>query len=224
MRIAAEVSAFSVGADAAAREAASGPRICLPGYPRAFLRLLDPVAAPGSIVVLEEPDLIGRSVGRQHHQDFAAVEGVYGVPYVGSRRHVALAERLHAEGPFDAVITVLEYAVAATALLADGLGLPGAGSAPPRSSGTSTRSAGLARPAEWRTRRQWRCVRCLAYTASPASTEAPAWYSSRRIGRPAWACTSSRRWGSQRSGAASGSLARGYTSERNHASQALCPR
>lgn len=127
MRTIAGLPTLRTGADATACEAVSGPRICLLGYPRAFLRLLEPVAARGSIVVLEEPDLLLRSSQRPHQQDFAAVEAVYEASYVGSSEHLALAERLHAEKPFDAVITVLEYAVVATALLADRLRLPGAG-------------------------------------------------------------------------------------------------
>ncbi len=104
-----------------------GPRICLLGYARGFLRLISAGPLDPSIVVLEEPDLLRKRGVDQRTPEFPAVVAVHDVPMIGRYDHLELLQSLHAERPFDAVITVLEYAVPATALASELLSLPGAG-------------------------------------------------------------------------------------------------
>lgn len=103
------------------------PEMCVIGFAKGFLRRIEPFARPGSVVVLEEPDLLRKRHLREAWREFPCISQLIEASYIGTDDYLQVAEDLHASKPFEAVVTVLEYAVVAAATLAERLGLPGAG-------------------------------------------------------------------------------------------------
>ncbi|MEV8313467.1 ATP-grasp domain-containing protein [Streptomyces sp. NPDC059900] len=96
------------------------------GYNAAYLRAIDGHVAGGSVVVLEEPDIIRKRRLRDAAGRFACLERIVPVSYQQSAGALDLAADLEARRPVAAVVPGLEYAVPAAAALAEKLGLPGA--------------------------------------------------------------------------------------------------
>jgi biotin carboxylase len=123
----------------------SVPNILLIGWNEDWLTSLDRNLPERSVTVLEERDLYagkGLAAKRAHHPVLGEVRFT---AYQQADDYRPDARRLAAEQPFDAVLPGLEYAVEAAAVVADELGLPGAGSA---AAATLRDKAALRRAAE----------------------------------------------------------------------------
>ncbi|GGV28239.1 hypothetical protein GCM10010277_10250 [Streptomyces longisporoflavus] len=96
------------------------------GYNAAYLRAIDGTVPDGSVVVLEEPDIIRKRELRDAAARFDCLERIVPVDYQQSAGALDLAADLEARRPVAAVVPGLEYAVPAAAALAEKLGLPGA--------------------------------------------------------------------------------------------------
>ncbi|MFH8487566.1 ATP-grasp domain-containing protein [Streptomyces longisporoflavus] len=96
------------------------------GYNAAYLRAIDGSVPGGSVVVLEEPDIIRKRALRDAAARFDCLERIVPVSYQQSAGALDLAADLEARRPVAAVVPGLEYAVPAAAALAEKLGLPGA--------------------------------------------------------------------------------------------------
>lgn len=97
------------------------------GYNAAYLRVVDGHLPAGSVVVLEEPDIIRKRGLADAAGRFACLDRIVPAPYQQSDEFVGVAAGLTADRPVAAVVPGLEYAVPAAAALAEKLGLPGAG-------------------------------------------------------------------------------------------------
>ncbi|MGW5731489.1 MULTISPECIES: ATP-grasp domain-containing protein [Streptomyces] len=96
------------------------------GYNAAYLRAIDGSVPDGSVVVLEEPDIIRKRDLRDAAGRFGCLERIVPTSYQQSAGALDLAAELEARRPVAAVVPGLEYAVPAAAALAEKLGLPGA--------------------------------------------------------------------------------------------------
>lgn len=105
----------------------AGSRYLLVGFSVGWLTQLDGIVAPGTVTVLEEPELIDRRRVAARVAAHRCVDRVVAARYQQVEEYLAVAERLHRQQPFGAVIPGLEYAVVAAAELAWRWRLPGAG-------------------------------------------------------------------------------------------------
>jgi biotin carboxylase len=96
------------------------------GFSKGFLGQLR-AAAPGSVTVVEEPDVWRKKGLAEEVGDFPVVGEVLLAQYMEDDAFLSIVERAHAARPFSAVVPGLEYAVPAAAAAAERLGLPGAG-------------------------------------------------------------------------------------------------
>ncbi|MEE1789023.1 ATP-grasp domain-containing protein [Streptomyces sp. SP17BM10] len=96
------------------------------GYNAAYLRAIDGKVPSGSVVVIEEPDIIRKRELQDAASRFDCLERIVAAGYQQSSEALDLAAGLAAERPVAAVVPGLEYAVPAAAALAEKLGLPGA--------------------------------------------------------------------------------------------------
>ncbi|WNI18847.1 ATP-grasp domain-containing protein [Actinacidiphila sp. ITFR-21] len=96
------------------------------GYNAAYLRAIDGRVPSGSVVVIEEPDIIRKRNLRDAPTGFDCLERIVPARYQQSAEALDTAVELAAVRPVAAVVPGLEYAVPATAALAAKLGLPGA--------------------------------------------------------------------------------------------------
>ncbi|MFF3445519.1 ATP-grasp domain-containing protein [Streptomyces sp. NPDC002667] len=97
------------------------------GYNAAYLRAIDGRVPGGSVVVIEEPDIIRKRELRDAAARFDCLDRIVPARYQQSAEALDLAVELSAARPVAAVVPALEYAVPAAAALAAELGLPGAG-------------------------------------------------------------------------------------------------
>ncbi|MEV6756986.1 ATP-grasp domain-containing protein [Streptomyces sp. NPDC051214] len=102
------------------------PRVVFVGYNAAYLRAIDGSVPEGSVVVLEEPDIIRKRELSDAAARFGCLDRIIPASYQQSSGALDLAATLEAERPVSAVVPGLEYAVPAAAALAEKLGLPGA--------------------------------------------------------------------------------------------------
>ncbi|MFD6156640.1 ATP-grasp domain-containing protein [Nocardia sp. NPDC060256] len=103
------------------------------------LEAMNEFLPPGSVVVLEEPGVLAARECVLHRRtgqvgglsgpngDYRCVEKVVCADYIQSEEFLEVALAEHARCPFTAVLPGGEYTVPAAALLAERLGLPGAG-------------------------------------------------------------------------------------------------
>ncbi|MFB4421453.1 ATP-grasp domain-containing protein [Streptomyces sp. QL37] len=96
------------------------------GYNAAYLRAIDGRVPSGSVVVIEEPDIIRKRELRDAASRFDCLDRIVPASYQQSAEALDLAVELSAARPVAAVVPGLEYAVPAAAALAEKLGLPGA--------------------------------------------------------------------------------------------------
>ncbi|CAL9322059.1 ATP-grasp domain-containing protein [Streptomyces sp. SudanB182_2057] len=105
---------------------ASDAQVVFVGYNAAYLRAIDGNVPSGSVVVIEEPDIIRKRELRDAADRFDCLDRIVPASYQQSAEALDLAAELTATRPVAAVVPGLEYAVPATAALAEKLGLPGA--------------------------------------------------------------------------------------------------
>ncbi|WP_329233687.1 ATP-grasp domain-containing protein [Streptomyces sp. NBC_01460] len=96
------------------------------GYNAAYLRAIDGRVPSGSVVVIEEPDMIRKRKLQDAPAAFDCLDRIVPARYQQSAEALDLAVELSAARPVAAVVPGLEYAVPAAAALAEKLGLPGA--------------------------------------------------------------------------------------------------
>ncbi|MFC4033468.1 ATP-grasp domain-containing protein [Streptomyces polygonati] len=96
------------------------------GYNAAYLRAIDGRVPSGSVVVIEEPDIIRKRKLQDAPDGFDCLSRIAPASYQQSTEALDTAVELAAARPVSAVVPGLEYAVPATAALAAKLGLPGA--------------------------------------------------------------------------------------------------
>ncbi|MFF4717417.1 ATP-grasp domain-containing protein [Streptomyces eurythermus] len=107
----------------------AGAQVVFVGYNAAYLRAIDGRVPSGSVVVIEEPDIIRKRELHDAAGRFDCLERIVPASYQQSAQALDVAAELTAARPVAAVVPGLEYAVPATAALAEKLGLPGAGEA-----------------------------------------------------------------------------------------------
>jgi biotin carboxylase len=105
---------------------ASDAQVVFVGYNAAYLRAIDGSVPSGSVVVIEEPDIIRKRELHDAAGRFDCLDRIVPASYQQSAGALDLAAELTATRPVAAVVPGLEYAVPATAALAEKLGLPGA--------------------------------------------------------------------------------------------------
>ncbi|OIJ65476.1 ATP-grasp domain-containing protein [Streptomyces mangrovisoli] len=105
---------------------ATGAQVVFVGYNAAYLRAIDGSVPSGSVVVIEEPDIIRKRELQDAAARFDCLDRIVPASYQQSAGALDLAAELTATRPVAAVVPGLEYAVPATAALAEKLGLPGA--------------------------------------------------------------------------------------------------
>ncbi|MFF7091030.1 ATP-grasp domain-containing protein [Streptomyces rubradiris] len=105
---------------------ATDAQVVFVGYNAAYLRAIDGNVPSGSVVVIEEPDIIRKRELRDAADRFDCLDRIVPASYQQSAEALDLAAELTAMRPVAAVVPGLEYAVPATAALAEKLGLPGA--------------------------------------------------------------------------------------------------
>ncbi|CRK56703.1 hypothetical protein [Alloactinosynnema sp. L-07] len=101
-------------------------RTVMVGYGKMLLNTMNPYLPPGSVVVVEDPDII---VKRDVHNDFAAlpcVGSVVAARYHRGEDYVEAVEAHLGDAPVEMVLPGLEYGVRGAATLAQRWGLPGA--------------------------------------------------------------------------------------------------
>jgi biotin carboxylase len=96
------------------------------GYNAAYLRAIDEHVPEGSVVVLEEPDIIRKRDLPGAAERFRSLDRIVPACYQQSGEALEVGAELAAARPVAAVVPGLEYAVPAAAALAEKLGLPGA--------------------------------------------------------------------------------------------------
>lgn len=101
--------------------------ILVVGFLRDVLRHLDGFLPAGSVVVVEEPDIVRSRRLLEMREDFPCVGEIVEAPYVQSDALVGAVLTRCSNRPIRAVVPASEYAVPGAALLAAALGLPGAG-------------------------------------------------------------------------------------------------
>ncbi|WP_030789949.1 ATP-grasp domain-containing protein [Streptomyces sp. NRRL S-920] len=102
-------------------------RPLLVGFNRLLVSDIDAILPPGSLTVVEEPDVYRKKDLARARQSLTCVGEVILAPYQQSDECLDPVLAAHAQRPFTAVVPGNEYAVAPTALIAERLGLPGAG-------------------------------------------------------------------------------------------------
>ncbi|MFD9435745.1 ATP-grasp domain-containing protein [Streptomyces sp. NPDC060002] len=105
---------------------ATDAQVVFVGYNAAYLRAIDGIVPSGSVVVIEEPDIIRKRELQDAATRFDCLDRIVPASYQQSSEALDLAAELTAARPVAAVVPGLEYAVPATAALAEKLGLPGA--------------------------------------------------------------------------------------------------
>ncbi|KUN29518.1 hypothetical protein AQJ23_01765 [Streptomyces antibioticus] len=105
---------------------ATDAQVVFVGYNAAYLRAIDGSVPSGSVVVIEEPDIIRKRDLHDAAARFDCLDRIVPASYQQSAEALDLAAELTAVRPVAAVVPGLEYAVPATAALAEKLGLPGA--------------------------------------------------------------------------------------------------
>jgi biotin carboxylase len=105
---------------------ASDAQVVFVGYNAAYVRAIDGSVPSGSVVVIEEPDIIRKRELHDAADRFDCLDRIVPASYQQSAEALDLAAELTATRPVAAVVPGLEYAVPATAALAEKLGLPGA--------------------------------------------------------------------------------------------------
>ncbi|MFE7928002.1 ATP-grasp domain-containing protein [Streptomyces sp. NPDC057456] len=105
---------------------ATDAQVVFVGYNAAYLRAIDGSVPSGSVVVIEEPDIIRKRGLQDAAARFDCLDRIVPAGYQQSAEALDLAAELTAARPVAAVVPGLEYAVPATAALAEKLGLPGA--------------------------------------------------------------------------------------------------
>ncbi|MFI5973446.1 ATP-grasp domain-containing protein [Streptomyces sp. NPDC051452] len=105
---------------------ATDAQVVFVGYNAAYLRAIDGSVPSGSVVVIEEPDIIRKRELQDAAARFDCLDRIVPASYQQSAEALDLAADLTAARPVAAVVPGLEYAVPATAALAEKLGLPGA--------------------------------------------------------------------------------------------------
>ncbi|MFF4803298.1 ATP-grasp domain-containing protein [Streptomyces sp. NPDC001351] len=105
---------------------ATDAQVVFVGYNAAYLRAIDGSVPSGSVVVIEEPDIIRKRDLQDAAARFDCLDRIVPASYQQSAEALDLAAELTATRPVAAVVPGLEYAVPATAALAEKLGLPGA--------------------------------------------------------------------------------------------------
>jgi biotin carboxylase len=106
--------------------AEASPAIVFVGYNAAYLRAIDGHVPAGSVVVLEEPDIIRKRDLAGAAGRFDSLDRIVPVRYQQSGAALGAGVEFAAARPVAAVVPGLEYAVPAAAALAGKLGLPGA--------------------------------------------------------------------------------------------------
>ncbi|MDF6045831.1 ATP-grasp domain-containing protein [Streptomyces sp. JH14] len=105
---------------------ATDAQVVFVGYNAAYLRAIDGSVPSGSVVVIEESDIIRKRRLQDAAARFDCLDRIVPAGYQQSAEALDLAAELTAARPVAAVVPGLEYAVPATAALAEKLGLPGA--------------------------------------------------------------------------------------------------
>jgi biotin carboxylase len=106
--------------------AQSGTQVLFVGCNKAYLRAIEGKVPAGSILVMEEPDIIRKRKLDGAAAGFECLDRIVPVAYQQSAEIIETGAKLAAAGPVTAVVPGLEYAVPAAAALAARLGLPGA--------------------------------------------------------------------------------------------------
>ncbi|GAA1902415.1 hypothetical protein GCM10009716_10370 [Streptomyces sodiiphilus] len=128
----------------------------LAGYSPVMLAKLDAFRPPGSLLVLEEPDVIAARGLEREIRRFGCVAALVPAPTQDENHPERLVAAVHRPPGVRAVVPVVEYGVLAAATLAEAWGLPGAGVKAARVFRDkallreAAARAGLAQPA-WRT-------------------------------------------------------------------------
>ncbi len=107
-------------------------RLLLFGSAATLLPFLDVNAAPDSVVVVDDPDVLTRKGFWDKADRFQAVDSVIGADIYQSDDWLEPLEKAHRERPFTAVIPALDYTSVIAARFAERVGLPGAGAAAAR--------------------------------------------------------------------------------------------
>ncbi|ABD10874.1 biotin carboxylase [Frankia casuarinae] len=103
-------------------------RVLVIGFGQALLNQLGSALPPGSVTLVEDPDLIDRRRVRPAVEKLPCVAALLPAAYHQSEDFLPVVLAAAATGgPFTAVVPALEYSVPAAALAAAALGLPGAG-------------------------------------------------------------------------------------------------
>lgn len=102
------------------------------GFSKALLTDLDALLPAGTVLVLEEPDVIEAREVIARVAAHPCVAGVIPAATQDEPRAERLAERVHRPPRARAVIPAVEYGVVGAAVLADAWGLPGARTAAAR--------------------------------------------------------------------------------------------
>lgn len=97
------------------------------GFSVGLLAGLDGALAPGSVTVIEEPDMFAARNLDRRLRALPCVGEVVLAPYQQADKFLSAAVAVHERRPFDAVIPGLEYGVVAAAVLAEEIGVRGAG-------------------------------------------------------------------------------------------------
>ncbi|MEU5315668.1 ATP-grasp domain-containing protein [Streptomyces sp. NPDC021056] len=105
---------------------ASDAQVVFIGFNLAYLHAIEGHVPSGSVVVIEEPDILRKRDLAGAATRFDCVDRVVAASYHQSTEALDLAAELTAVRPVAAVVPGLEYAVPAAAALAEKLGLPGA--------------------------------------------------------------------------------------------------
>ncbi|HEY6798677.1 MAG TPA: ATP-grasp domain-containing protein [Kineosporiaceae bacterium] len=102
-------------------------RYLLMGFSRGILDHWSGWAAPGSVVVIEEPDVCRKKRVEDAVRGYPIVSDVVQLRYLQCDDVLEPAARLHRRHGFAAVVPGVEYSVVAAAAVAAAVGLPGAG-------------------------------------------------------------------------------------------------
>jgi biotin carboxylase len=114
---------------AANRRAAPGVTHVLVGFSKGVLADLDGLLPAGTLLVLDEPDVIEARGALEKAKAYACVAGVMAAPTQDEPHAERLTELIDRPPRVRAVIPAVEYGVVGAAVLARAWGLPGAGPA-----------------------------------------------------------------------------------------------
>lgn len=102
------------------------PQALMVGFSKNILTRLEGHVSPGSVVVLEEPDVFAKKNLGPVAAGFTSVAEVVLGAYQQSDEFLDVAIHAHERWRFEAVFPGIEYGVVAAATVAEALGLPGA--------------------------------------------------------------------------------------------------